>query len=278
MTKSKSIRTASDNEGATPLPGPLKIGVAGCTGRVGTILVREILSGHWEGLKLAGGSIKPGFPRPDGDYFVTEKPDELFAVSDLVIDFTTPDSTAQNLWHAAKHHKPLIVATTGLSAQQEEELHDAAREAPILYSANMSVGVNLLAALVEQAAKRLGKGWDIEIVETHHKHKLDAPSGTALALGKAAAHGRNVDLNAHAVFDRHGKKALRKDDSIGFAVMRGGDVAGEHSVNFFGESERLELTHRATDRVIFAHGALRAAPWLAQQDYGLYSMRDVLGL
>ncbi|MCB9989494.1 MAG: 4-hydroxy-tetrahydrodipicolinate reductase [Rhodospirillales bacterium] len=256
----------------------MSIGVAGCTGRVGAILVRELLSGHWEGMGLAGGSVKPGFPHPEGGFFVTEKPAELFEVSDLVIDFTTPESTAQNLWQAAKFHKPLIVATTGLSAQQESEIADAARETPILYSANMSLGVNLLSALVEQAAARLDTDWDIEILETHHKHKIDAPSGTALALGKAAASGRKIALDDYAVYKRHGKTGERVAGEIGFAVMRGGDVAGEHTVSFFGESERLELTHRATDRAIFARGALHAARWLSRQEPGLYSMRDVLGL
>lgn len=275
--KSKPPRTASDSEGVTPLRGTIKIGIAGCTGRVGSLLVKELLSGHWEGLELAGGTVKAGYPHPS-DFFVTEKPDELFEVADLVIDFTAPEATAQHIWLAAKHHKPLIVATTGLSDQQEKELADAAREAPILYSANTSIGVNLLCALVEQAAARLGAEWDIEIVETHHKHKVDAPSGTALALGKAAAEGRGVALADEAVYARHGHTGARKDGTIGFAVMRGGDVAGEHSVNFFGESERIELTHRATDRAIFARGALRAARWLADQDYGLYSMRDMLAL
>ncbi|MCB1556347.1 MAG: 4-hydroxy-tetrahydrodipicolinate reductase [Alphaproteobacteria bacterium] len=253
----------------------MAVGIAGCTGRVGSILVEELLSGHWEGLTLAGGSVKTGFPHPDGPYFVTERADELFDVSDLVIDFTTPAATAQHLWQAAKHHKPLIVATTGLSKQQQDELQDAAREAPILYSANMSLGVNLLAALVEQAAARLGPDWDIEILETHHKHKIDAPSGTALALGKAAAAGRRVDMDSYAVLDRTGE---RKEGTIGFAVMRGGDVAGEHTVGFFEEKERLELTHRATDRAILSRGALRAAQWLGRQSSGLYTMRDVLEL
>lgn len=261
----------------------MKIGVAGCTGRMGTLIVREILSGHWPDFTLAGGSLKPGYPAPQGaDFFITHDAEALFDRADLVIDFTEPEATRRHLWLAAKHHKPCIVGTTGLDEAARKELADAACEAPILYAANMSPGVNLLLALVERAAASLGPEWDIEIFESHHRHKADAPSGTALAIGQAAARGRNAGKESppdiETVYGRHGRTGERKEGSIGYSVARGGDVAGEHTAFFFGQGERLELTHRATDRAIFARGALRAAAWLATRPPGLYSMRDVLGI
>lgn len=271
-------RLATDSEGAGNISTQAKIGVLGCTGRVSKLIVKELQARHWgPNIELAGGTVKPGYPA-DQDFFVTDDPDALFERADVVIDFTTPEATARHVWLAAKHHKPLVIGTTGLSETQQKEIADAAREAPVILAANMSVGVNLLAALVEQAAARLGAEYDIEITETHHKHKIDSPSGTALALGKAAAKGRQADLDLLAVYSRQGQTGERKTGAIGFAVQRGGDVVGEHSVTFFGEGERIVLGHIATDRSLFAKGAIRAALWLKDQPYGLYSMRDVLGL
>lgn len=252
----------------------LKIGVAGCAGRMGSLIAREILSGRWPEVALAGGSVAPGDSAPGG-FFVTHDPDDLFTRSDLVIDFTAPEATRRHVWLAAKHRVPLVVGTTGLDAAAEKELSDAAREVPILRAANMSIGVTLLSALVERAAGALGPEWDIEIFESHHKHKADAPSGTALALGSAAAKGRGGAEFVHA---RHGRTGERQVGSIGFSVARGGDVAGEHTVFFLGEGERLEFTHRASDRALFARGALRAATWLYGKPPKLYTMRDVLEL
>lgn len=254
----------------------MKIGVAGCSGRMGTLIVREILSGRWPGLELAGGSVKPGFPAPEG-FFGTHDPDVLFTRSDAVIDFTEPEAAQRHIWLAAKHRKPYVLGTTGLGEAAEKELADAAREAPILYAANMSVGVTLLGALVEKAAAALGPEWDIEIFESHHRHKIDAPSGTALALGRAAAHGRGR-THPDFTYARQGRTGERPAGTIGFSVARGGDVAGEHTVFFFGQGERIELAHRAADRALFAQGALRAAQWLENRAPGLYTMRDVLGL
>lgn len=260
----------------------MKIGVAGCTGRMGSLIVREILSGHWPDLALAGGSVKPGYPAPQGDFLVTHDAEVLFDRADLVIDFTEPDATRRHVWLAAKDHKPCVIGTTGLDDAARKELEDASREAPILRAANMSLGVNLLLALVERSAASLGPEWDIEIFESHHRHKADAPSGTALALGQAAAKGRGAGKNPppdiETVYARHGRTGERREGSIGYSVARGGDVAGEHTVFLYGQGERLELTHRATDRAIFARGALRAAQWLASRPPGLYSMRDVLGI
>jgi 4-hydroxy-tetrahydrodipicolinate reductase len=270
-------RLATDSEGAVPLNTQAKIGVAGCTGRVGSIIVKELQARHWgPEVSLAGGSVKKGI-KADVDFFTTENPDDLFEISDVVIDFTAADATAKNVWLAAKHKKAIVIGTTGLSEVQEKEILDAGKEIPIVYAANMSIGVNLLAALIEKAAQKLGTEYDIEISETHHKHKIDAPSGTALLLGRAAAQGREKDLSEVAVYQRHGQTGERSAGTIGFSVQRGGDVVGEHMVTFYGEGERIELGHKATDRSLFAKGAIRAALWVKDQNPGVYSMKDVLG-
>ncbi len=257
----------------------MKVGVVGCTGRVGQILIEELQNDSWKkaGLELAGGTSRTAIDSVHG-FFITGNPEELFQKADVVIDFTLPEGTRKHATLAAKHKKALIVGTTGLTAADEKALQEAAKNTAIVYAANMSVGVNMLMALVEQAAKRLADGWDIEIFESHHKHKVDAPSGTALALGKAAAKGRVGNLEQLADYNRHGQTGARENGKIGFSVARGGDVVGEHTVFFFGDGERLELTHRATNRALFASGALRAALWTKGKPAGLYSMRDVLGL
>ena len=253
----------------------MKIGITGYTGRVGQLLVQELQSGKWKSLELAGGTSRKGHDNISG-MFTTTEADALFEKSDAVIDFTLPQGTLHHAELAAKHKKILIIGTTGLSADQEQSIAEAAKSTPIVYAANMSLGVNLLRALVEKAARSLGPDdWDIEIFETHHNNKIDAPSGTALALGRSAATGRNTELPSPVQSDRNGK---RKSGEIGFSVARGGDVVGEHTVFFFGDGERLELTHRATNRALFARGALKAAQWAKGKPAGLYSMRDVLGL
>lgn len=252
----------------------MKIGITGYTGRVGSLLVQELQSNVWNGLELAGGTSRK--IDANVNFFTTDNADELFARCDAVIDFTLPEATLHHAALAAQHKKILIVGTTGLSAAQEKQLEAAAQQTTIVYAANMSLGVNLLAALVEQSAKALSPdGWDIEVFESHHHNKIDAPSGTALLLGKAAAKGRNIELPSPVPFDRNGK---REEGEIGFSVVRGGDVVGEHTVFLFGQGERIELTHRATNRALFARGALKAAEWAKEKPAGLYSMRDVLGL
>ncbi|MGC6411978.1 MAG: 4-hydroxy-tetrahydrodipicolinate reductase [Candidatus Puniceispirillaceae bacterium] len=196
--------------------------------------------------------------------------------ADVVIDFTAPAATMQHLAAARAAGTAMVIGTTGLSEADEAMLTDASKDIPIVYCANTSVGVTLLANLVREVARQLDESWDIEIVETHHNRKVDAPSGTALALGKAAAEGRSVDLDAVRDSGRDGITGARQSGDIGFAVMRGGDVAGEHSVLFFGEEERIELTHKATSRRIFGRGALKAAQFAASAKPGLYSMDDVL--
>lgn len=241
----------------------INIGIVGYKGRVGQVLIREVEAA--EDLIFAGGADQ-------GDDTLA-----LFEKSDVVIDFTRPEATTNHAALAAQTGTALVIGTTGLSDEQELALKEAAQKAPIVYAANMSVGVNMLFALVEQAASRLGIDWDIEIFETHHNKKIDSPSGTALALGKAAQAGRSnaIDGGGDFVVDRTGE---RKSGDIGYAVQRGGDVVGEHDVTFFSQGERLTLSHKATDRSLFAKGALHAARWVNGKEAGLYSMQDVLDL
>jgi 4-hydroxy-tetrahydrodipicolinate reductase len=198
--------------------------------------------------------------------------------ADVFVDFSAPDALDQNLESARAAGKPILIGTTGLSDTHQSLIDAAAAEIAVLHAANTSLGVNLLAHLVRETAARLGADWDIEIAEMHHRMKADAPSGTALLLGRAAAEGRGVDLDAASDRARDGITGPRKSGDIGFAALRGGTVAGEHQVIFAGEGERIELGHRAESRAVFAHGALAAALWLAGKPAGHYDMADVLGL
>lgn len=236
----------------------IKIGVTGYKGRMGQMLIHEI--DNTDDLEFVGG-IDMG-----------DDAEALFNKADVVIDFSVPDATITHARLAASTETALVIGTTGLNEIQEQKISNAAEKAPIVYAANMSIGVNILAALVEQTAGRLGIDWDIEVFETHHNQKIDSPSGTALALGKAARLGRG---GGNFITDRTGK---RNQGDIGYAVQRGGDVVGEHDVIFFNQGERITLGHKATDRRLFAQGALRAARWLSKKPTGLYSMKDVLDL
>ena len=208
--------------------------------------------------------------------------DRAVASSDVLIDFTRPAGTLAHLAACARHGVGAVVGTTGLDEADKRALNDFGNEIPIVFAANMSVGVNVLLSLVQDAARALGDGVDIEIVEMHHRHKVDAPSGTALRLGEAAAAGLGRRLDDIAVPARHGITGERKAGSIGFAALRGGDVVGEHTVLFASEGERIEITHRATSRKLFVAGALRAAEFVAQMcsrgERGVFDMPDVLGL
>lgn len=250
----------------------MKIGITGCKGRMGSLLVQELQGGRYKGAALAGGTALPHEIRGRTEFFVTMDAEELFKKSDAIIDFTIPAATRKHIDLAVKHKKTLVIGTTGLTNADDKKIRNAAKKTRIIQASNFSTGVNLLTALVEKAAATLGTDWDIEIFESHHKHKIDAPSGTALSLGKAARDGRRT---GNFVTDREGK---RKSGDIGFSVARGGDVVGEHSVYFYGEGERIELNHVATNRALFARGAIRAALWSAKKKPGLYSMKDVLGL
>lgn len=244
----------------------IKIGVLGAAGRMGRAIAAAAEAMQ---VPLAGGVDRDGAVfGPFADV------SELALGTDVMIDFSVPDALAAHLDVARVDGGSLVIGTTGLTPEQHGLIDVAAKEVPILQAANMSLGVNLLAALVEQAAARLGADWDIEVLEMHHRHKIDSPSGTALLLGKAAARGRGIPLGP-LQHDRSGK---REDGTIGFAALRGGSVAGDHLVVLATEGERIELGHRAESRAIFARGALKAALWLHGKPAGRYSMADMLDL
>lgn len=240
-----------------------RIGILGSHGRMGLAIAQVVPA---MGAILAGGADR-------GDDAAA-----LAARSDVLVDFSHPAGLAEHLDIARAAGVPMLIGTTGLKTEHHAAIDAAAGAIAVLQTGNTSLGVTLLAALVEQAAKRLGSDWDIEIVEMHHRHKLDAPSGTALLLGEAAAAGRGVVASESFVEGRAGLSGARVEDTIGFASLRGGSVVGDHSVILAGEGERIELSHRAEDRAIFARGAVKAARWLAGQAPGRYSMREVLGL
>jgi len=196
----------------------------------------------------------------------------------VLVDFSSPHAIEANLDACVAAGKPIVIGTTGLEERHHFLIDDAARDIPVLQTGNTSLGVTMLAALVQQAARQLGEDWDIEILEMHHRHKVDAPSGTALLLGEAAASGRGIDLKQHSDRGRDGITGARKAGDIGFASLRGGSVAGDHHVIFASEHERIELVHRAETRAIFARGAVKAATWLTRQKAGRFTMQEVLGL
>lgn len=197
---------------------------------------------------------------------------------DVMLDFTTPEATLEHAKLCSNSGKALMTGTTGLSSEQKRQLQEIAKDIPVVLAANTSVGINLCVALLEIASRVIGDVTDIEVIEAHHRHKVDAPSGTALLLGETVASTLGKSLPDDGIFCREGHTGERPTGSIGFSTIRGGDIAGEHTVMFIGESERIEISHRATDRKIFAQGALRAAQWLVTQRAGFYTMQDVLGL
>jgi 4-hydroxy-tetrahydrodipicolinate reductase len=265
----------------------MRLVVAGAAGRMGRVLVeiiRQTPGAHLVGALEKPGSIAigqdAGLLAGCGQMGVVISGDVLAAVAsaDGILDFTTPQSTVELAALAAQARIVHVIGTTGLNSDHLARLQAAARHAVIVRSSNMSLGINLLAALVEKAARTLGPEYDIEIVEMHHRMKVDAPSGSALLLGEAAAKGRGIELEHHSVRARDGVTGLRKSGDIGFAALRGGTVIGDHKVIFAGPSERIELAHVAEDRSIFARGAVQAALWGRSQKPGLYGMADVLGL
>jgi 4-hydroxy-tetrahydrodipicolinate reductase len=265
----------------------MRLVVVGAAGRMGRTLVRAIT--ETAGVTLAGAIERSGAPETGQDsgtlsgigangIAISNDPLPVFAKADGVLDFTVPAATVGFAELAAQARIVHVVGTTGLSADDDKKLAAAARHAVIVKSGNMSVGVNLLASLVRQAAKALDADFDIEVLEMHHRAKVDAPSGTALLLGQAAAEGRSVPLADKSVRSRDGHTGARKRGDIGFATLRGGSVVGEHSVIFAGNGETITLSHSASDRSLFASGAVRAALWGRQKKPGLYSMADVLDL
>jgi 4-hydroxy-tetrahydrodipicolinate reductase len=254
-----------------------RVAVIGAAGRMGREVVRAVLED--DSFELAGGVVEPHAPQLDADLgelcgwgmagvVATESPPDDAAL----IEFTTPEATVEHLAYA----RPVVIGTTGLSDEQLARVEEAAKVVPVVLAPNMSVGVTMIREVVSELSQKLGPDYDIEIVEAHHRNKVDAPSGTALLLARAAAEGRNMDLDEVAVYGREGR-APRGEGDIGIHALRGGAVVGEHRVIFFSPGEEVEVTHRALSRRTFASGSLRAARFVAGAPPGLYSMRDVLG-
>jgi 4-hydroxy-tetrahydrodipicolinate reductase len=262
----------------------MKIGITGVTGRMGRSIARSVIA---SGFTLSAAHSRSNVGEDVGDVIGLHKLNvkidsdikNALKQSEVVIDFTRPAFTSQLLEVAVAQAIPLVIGTTGLESHDIANLKEAAKKIPIVYSANTSIGVNVLMDLVEKAAKALGEGFDIEIFEMHHRNKVDAPSGTALMLGEAAAAGLGGELKDLRLKPHDGITGIRPQGKIGFAVARGGGVIGEHSVIFASDEERVEITHKAASREVFASGAVKAAAWVQnKRKPGLYSMKDVLGL
>jgi len=264
-----------------------RIAVTGAAGRMGKMLIETI--SQTEGVQLSAAIERPDSSLVGADagelaglgrnnVTIAGKLQDVIADFDVLIDFTAPQATLANGRICAEHGKKMLVGTTGFTATEKAELLAHRSTMPLCVSANFSTGVNVCLKLLDMAARTLGDDVDIEIVEAHHRHKVDAPSGTALAMGEAVADALNRDLAKVAVYGREGQTGARQRDTIGFATVRGGDVVGDHTVMFMADGERVEISHKASSRMAFARGAVRAAKWLNQQSPGLYDMQDVLGL
>lgn len=263
----------------------LNVAVAGAGGRMGRMLIEAVLASG--DCRLSGALDQPGSPAlgQDAGAFagrvtgvaVTAQLHAGLAGADVLIDFTRPEGTLAHLAVCAELGVRAVIGTTGFTVEQKAQIAAHAAGCATVLAANMSVGVNVMLRLLQQAAQALGPGYDIEVVEAHHKHKVDAPSGTALAMGEVLARARGADLAQDGVFTRHGHTGERRPGSIGFATVRGGDIVGEHTVLFCGAGERLEIAHKSSSRQNYADGSLRAARFLAGRAPGLYGMDDVLG-
>jgi 4-hydroxy-tetrahydrodipicolinate reductase len=264
----------------------MKIAVAGASGRMGRMLIEAIVADP--DAQLAGALDIAGVPsigtdaaaflgQPAGVTIESDLPKGL-ANAHFLIDFTRPEGTLKHLDYCAAHGIKMIIGTTGFDDAGKAAIAEAAKKTAIVFAPNMSVGVNVTMKLLELAAKSFSHGYDIEIIEAHHRHKVDAPSGTALKMGEVIADALGRDLKEVGVFAREGVTGERDPSSIGFATIRGGDIVGDHTVLFAGIGERIEITHKSSSRVTYAHGSLRAARFLQDRDTGLYDMQDVLGL
>ncbi len=263
----------------------MKIGITGISGKMGQVIAKLVLSDAIA--EISSGFVRKGnnFDQMDigeflgvekSGYKITSNIDEFFEKCDAVIDFSSPALSLVCAQKAAQTGKILVCGTTGFSDDEKKKLVEYSKNCVIIWSSNMSIGVNLLMNLVEKVSAILREDYDVEIVEMHHRNKVDAPSGTALSLGAAVASGRNVNLKEASIMNHVGINDKRQKGKIGFASLRGGDVIGDHSVIFAGEGERVELTHKATSRDVFASGAIRAAIWGSNQKQGFYLMKDVL--
>jgi 4-hydroxy-tetrahydrodipicolinate reductase len=264
----------------------LNVAIAGASGRMGRVLLETVAQAP--DARLVGALERPQSPflgRDAGELVgapcgvaISDDIERTLATADVLIDFTRPEGTLKHLAACDVLKVKMVVGTTGLSDADRERLLDTARRIGIVAAPNMSVGVNLIFKLLDTAARVLAEGYDIEIIEAHHRHKVDAPSGTALRMGEVVANAVARDLATCAVYGREGVTGERNPATIGFATVRGGDIVGDHTVLFAGTGERVEISHKASSRATFAQGALRAARWLAGQPAGLYDMQDVLGL
>lgn len=264
-----------------------RIAITGAIGRMGKMLVEAVV--QTEDVSLGAAIVLPDSTLIGADVgevvglgkldvTIVGHLSEVVKDFDVLIDFTSPDATLENAALCAVHGKKLVVGTTGFAADQEARLLEYQQRIPLCKAANFSTGVNVCLNLLERAAEILGDDYDVEVYEAHHRHKVDAPSGTALAMGESVAQALGRDLRDCAVYGREGQTGARDKETIGFATARGGDVVGDHTVMFLGEGERVEITHKASSRMSFAKGAVRAALWLDNQEPGLFDMRDVLNL
>lgn len=265
----------------------IRVAVTGAAGRMGKTLI-EAIHGS-EGVTLAGAIEHSGSSLLGADagelagvgklgVLVVDDLADIKDAFDVLIDFTRPEVTVKNIAFCSAHGKKMVIGTTGLDAAQKQILEDAAQSTAIMFASNMSVGVNLCFKLVDIAARVMGDDVDIEIIEAHHRHKVDAPSGTALSMGEVVANALDRDLEACAVYGREGITGERDRKTIGFETIRAGDIVGDHTVLFAADGERVEITHKASSRMTFASGAVRASKWLSDKTSGLFDMRDVLGL
>ena len=265
---------------------PIRIAVAGGSGRMGRMLIEATLAA--DDLELASVFDRAGSPfigRDAGELVaqpcgvtITDNVSAAIAAADCVIDFTLPEGSLAHLAEARRQGKAMVIGTTGFNAEQKREIQQAAERIPVVFAPNMAVGVNAVFKLLEVAARILDQGYDIEVIEAHHRLKVDAPSGTALRMGEIVARELGRDLEQCAIYGREGVTGKRKDETIGFSTIRGGDVVGDHTVLFAGIGERIEITHKSGSRMPYALGALRGARFLASHRQGLFDMQDVLGL
>jgi 4-hydroxy-tetrahydrodipicolinate reductase len=261
----------------------MKIAIAGASGRMGRMLIESVLQSP--DLALTVALEHPGSPAlgqdaglflgQDTGVAITADLDQL-ANADCLIDFTRPEGTLTHLQACVAHRVKCVIGTTGFSADQKQAIHAASQKVAVVFAPNMSVGVNVTLRLLDMAARLLNSGYDVEVFEAHHRNKVDAPSGTALAMGETVAHAWGKKLDDIADWARHGETGARETERIGFSVVRGGDIVGDHTVYFCGQGERIEITHRSSNRNTYAQGSLRAARYLARKEFGLFDMQDVL--
>ncbi|PJE79866.1 4-hydroxy-tetrahydrodipicolinate reductase [invertebrate metagenome] len=265
----------------------LKVAVVGAAGKMGRLLI-EVVAARKDML-LGASVVRPGsglLGLDVGDLVgigsqglaLTDSLEASISQVDVVVDFTRPSYTMENLDMCHRHGKGMVIGTTGFNGEQKQQIESIAHDIPVVLAPNMSIGINLVFKLLETAADILQQDVDVEVIEAHHCHKVDAPSGTAVKMGEIIADVTGRSLDKHAVYGREGHTGARKRETIGFSSIRAGDIVGDHTVLFAGEGERIEITHKASDRVIYAHGALRAMLFLQGRDSGLYDMQDVLGL